>query len=52
MLMHISVLYNFSFKYINNRSSYICNSMVRRIRLYRGQLYLNVVKIMPFILDV
>ena len=46
------VLYNLSFKHHNNRISYIHHTTSQKIKLCRGQLFLNVVKIMLFISDV
>ena len=52
MQLHMSVLYNFSLKYFHNQISIFAILKVRRIKLCRGQLFSNVVKIMLFISEV
>ena len=47
--MHNTTLYNFNLKYRNDRFNCICNLQLRRIKLCRGQIFSNVVKIILFI---
>ena len=51
MQMHISVLYNLALSIIIIGLVVFAILQVRRIRLCRGQLFLNVVKMMLFISD-
>ena len=50
--MHSSAIYNFNFKYCNDTFNHIAILQLRRIKLCRGQLFLNRVKVMLFISDI
>ena len=47
--MHSTALYNFNFKYHNDSLIIFAILQLRRMKLYRGQLFSNIVKIMLFI---